>query len=221
MKVIIDAARFCLALSWAARTATGSISPAATRVRSNRAAAIASTPVPVPISSTLRVRRRFVRSIQREEAAAGRAVMTGAEGERCFDLDADLVGSRIGAVMRAVNDETARAHRLESGKASGNPVVGGDPLDAERVRCRLPGCKLDQVAQRGLVRSSAEMNCHLPALRRRLRTRHRPSPRHRGFRRDRRQDAGRSIRRRPSGRRWWAHSCGARLPFAFVRAMAM
>ena len=35
------------------------------------------------------------------------------------------------------------------------------------------------------------------------------------------KDGGRSVRRTKDGRQWWAHSCDARLPFAFARAMAM
>ena len=61
--LISGAARLSPALDFAARTATASISPATTCARISRAAAIASTPVPVPTSSTRRNRRRFARSV--------------------------------------------------------------------------------------------------------------------------------------------------------------
>ncbi len=63
----------------------------------------------------------FRQIIEREETAARRPMMTGAEGERSLDLDADVVCSQIGTVMRAVNDEASRAHGLQSGKAFAQP----------------------------------------------------------------------------------------------------
>ena len=56
------------------------------------AAAIASTPVPVPRSSTRRGRQRLQDMIEQQQAAARGAVVAGAERQRRLDLDAELVG---------------------------------------------------------------------------------------------------------------------------------
>ena len=56
-----------------------------------RAAAMARTPVPVPTSRMRRGMPRPANVIEREETAARRAVMAGAEGERRLDLDADTI----------------------------------------------------------------------------------------------------------------------------------
>src|SRR5262249_9860988 len=105
----------------------------------------------------------FHQIIKSEETAAGRPVMTGAEGEGGLDLDADVIGSEAGPVTGDVNDETSGAHRPQSGKALRHPVVGGDPLDAERVRRGFAGRELDQIAQPSFVGRVAKMNRHLPA----------------------------------------------------------
>ena len=82
------------------------------RVRKVFAAAIASTPDPVPRSSTRGSSPPLCQIVERQQTAARGAVVAGAEGERGFDLDADLVGLDAGAVVRAVHDEAAGAHRL-------------------------------------------------------------------------------------------------------------
>ena len=62
------------------------------RVRKAFAAAIASTPEPVPTIEHARARRRrLARVVERQQAAARGAVMAGAEGQRRLDLDADVV----------------------------------------------------------------------------------------------------------------------------------
>ena len=73
------------------RTASGSMSQASTGTRNAFAAAMASTPVPVPMSRMRPGDARFSDPVQRQQAAARRAVMAGAEGERGLDLDADPV----------------------------------------------------------------------------------------------------------------------------------
>ena len=135
-------ARLSRALSRAARTARASMSVASTRRRSARAAAIASTPVPVPRSRMRRV--RFLRgrsralhdrseSIERQQAAARGAVMAGAEGERRLDLDADPAWRDAGAIVRAVHDEAAGRDRLQAREALAHPILGGDALEAQRL----------------------------------------------------------------------------------------
>ncbi len=46
--------------------------------------------------------------VEQQQAAAGGAVMAGAEGERCLDLDAELVGRYPVPVVLSVDDEAAR-----------------------------------------------------------------------------------------------------------------
>ena len=104
----------------------------------------------------------FREIIKREKTAAGRPMMTGAEGEGSLDLDTDVVCPPAGAIMRAMNNEASRAHGLQSGKALRDPVVSGDALDAERIRRRFAGCEPDKLAQAGFVRNVAEMDRHLP-----------------------------------------------------------
>ena len=89
-KVTIEATRLMLALCCAERTATGSISLATTRVCSNRAAPIAarrslcryrSAPCPLALHQISEC----------EQAAAGRAMTTGAEGEGGLDLNSNII----------------------------------------------------------------------------------------------------------------------------------
>ncbi len=138
------------------------MSLAMTRVRRIFAAAIASTPDPVPMSSTRRAPPPLGQIIERQQAAAGGAVMAGAEGQRGLDLDADVVGLDARAVMRAMHDEAAGAHRLQTGQAFLDPVGGRDRLDGERGRRRIAGRERDLRAQSGFVRRLAEMDRHLP-----------------------------------------------------------
>src|SRR6476469_3735771 len=64
--------------------------------------------------------------------------------------------------MRAMNNEASCAHGLQSGKALRDPVVGGDALDAERIRRRFAGCEPDKLAQAGFIRHVAERERDLP-----------------------------------------------------------
>ena len=106
----------------------------------------------------------FRQIIQREEAATGRAVMTGAESEGGFDLDADVVGSQVGAVMRAMNDEAARRAPASSpARLLATQSAAGTRSMLSASAAASPGSQLDQIAQPDLVGSAAEMNRHLPA----------------------------------------------------------
>ncbi len=89
-------------------------------------------------------------------------MVAGAEGKRRLDLDADIVGLDASAVVRAVHQETAGAHRPQAGQALGDPVGGGDFLEAERGGRLFAGGDRDQRAQHRLVRVRAEMHRHLP-----------------------------------------------------------
>ena len=100
---------------------------------------------------------------ERLKAPARRAMVAGAEGEGGLDLDADVVGAQFFAVMRAVNEKAADAHRLEIGKALRNPVRRRDRLDAERPRRGLARGNSDKAAQACLVGRLPKMDRDLPA----------------------------------------------------------
>jgi hypothetical protein len=55
---------------------------------------------------------KLTNRLQRDEAAARRAVMTGAEGLRRLDLDADPIRRHAAAIMAAVHDIAPRRNRL-------------------------------------------------------------------------------------------------------------
>ena len=101
--------------------------------------------------------------VQRQQAAARGAVMAGAEGERGLDLDAQRVDRHRGAVMRAVHDEAAGAHRLEAGEALRHPVGLRQRLEGQRRRRVLARRHPHQRAHRRLVGRLAEIDRHLPA----------------------------------------------------------
>jgi len=100
--------------------------------------------------------------VERKQAAARGTVVAGAEGERGFDLDADGVHRHAPAVMRAMHDEAAGAHRLQAREALRHPIGGGDLLEAERLRRCFARRPRDQCAHRGLIDTRAEMDRHLP-----------------------------------------------------------
>ena len=66
-------------------------------------------------------------SFERAETAERRAVMAGAEGERRFDLDADMVDRNLVAVVGAVHEKAPGAHGGEAGKSVLHPVLFGHP----------------------------------------------------------------------------------------------
>ena len=90
-------------------------------------------------------------------------MMAGAKGERGLDLDADIVGAQFCAIMRAVNQKSPDAHRLETGEALRNPVRRRDRLDDQRPRRVLVCRERDQTAQACLIGRLAKMDGDLPA----------------------------------------------------------
>ena len=74
--------------------------------------------------------RMIRQAVERQQAAAGRAVMAGTEGERGLDLDADAVRFNAGAVVRAVHDKSAGRDRLQPDEALRDPILRGDALEA-------------------------------------------------------------------------------------------
>ena len=101
--------------------------------------------------------------VEREQAAAGGAVVAGAEGERRLDLDADAVAGDARAVVRAVHHEAAGFDRGEALEARAHPVLRRQPLEGERVRRVRAGGEGDQRPHRGFVRRIAEMHGERPA----------------------------------------------------------
>ena len=72
--------------------------------------------------------------VEREQTAVRRAVVAGAERERCLDLDADTVRPHVRAVMCPVHDKTAGFDRREAFEAFAHPVRG-----RERLECQCMG----------------------------------------------------------------------------------
>ncbi len=100
--------------------------------------------------------------IEREETAARRAVMAGAEGERSLDFDADPVDGNFCAIVRAMNDKAAGLDRLEPGEAFGDPILCRDAFELWRTFAAGPG-RCRQSPHSTLVRHTAKMNDHAPA----------------------------------------------------------
>ena len=150
--------------------------------------------------------------VEQQQAAAGGAVMAGAERQRRLDLDAELVGRHIGAVVRAMHHEAAGAHRGEAFQAGLDPVPGLDGVERDRRR-RAVGGERHQLAHRGLIRRRGEIQRDIPgavgcARRRRPRSRHPQNSRSAD-----RPPAARGARRRSQnwrGRWWESRSLGAR-----------
>ena len=98
------------------------------------------------------------------EAAARRAVMAGAEGQPRLDLDPDVVDPDLRAIMGAVHEKTAGAHRLETGQRVGHPVLLLGEAEARRLRGLLVRRSDDQVTDRLLVGLEGEERFDQPGL---------------------------------------------------------
>ena len=128
---------------------------------------MASTPLPVPRSRMrscgVRAAERLAQPVERQQTAARGAVMAGAEGERRLDLDADPVDRDAGAVVRAVDDETAGRDRLEPGEALAHPILRRDALET-RAPCPLPARPPPRpaLAPRFRPAGAAKMDRHAP-----------------------------------------------------------
>jgi hypothetical protein len=106
---------------------------------------------------------RLANAVERDKAAARGAVMTGAEGERGLDFDADAVLRNAVAVVRAVHDETAGGDRLQPGKAFPHPIGRLDAREGDRRAELRPGGRRDRRPHRVLVRRRAKIKRDLPA----------------------------------------------------------
>ena len=69
-------------------------------------------------------------------------MVSGAEGERRLDLDADAVGRNAGAIVGAVNEKPAGPDRLQASKADFDPILRCEALEAELLcGARSDGCR--------------------------------------------------------------------------------
>ena len=150
------------AFSRATRTEGGSMSLASTRSCSALAAAMASTPVPVPRSSTRRGRQRLQHMIEQQQAAARGAVMAGAERQRRLDLDAELVGRHPLAVMLAMHDKAAGGDRDQIFEAGLDPVLGLDGVEGD-VLCDVSPAARPPIRGSGLIGRIGKMHGDVPA----------------------------------------------------------
>ena len=69
--------------------------------------------------------------IEQQQAAAGGAVVAGAERQRRLDLDAELVRRHARAIMLAVHDEASGRDRDEVLEAGLDPIPGLDRIEGD------------------------------------------------------------------------------------------
>jgi hypothetical protein len=102
-------------------------------------------------------------AIEREQATAGTAMMAGAEGEPCLDLNGNTVDANAAAVMCAVHDEATGLDRLETFETRAHPVGGCKHLEAQASPSGWPCDRRDERADGRFVRSVTEMQRERPA----------------------------------------------------------
>jgi hypothetical protein len=103
-------------------------------------------------------------AVERKEAAARCAVMAGTEGKRRLDLDADAVWRNPAAVMRAMDEETARLDGCEPLEARRHPVGPGDRREGDARPRLFAGEAADERAYRLLIGSVGEKDLDGPAV---------------------------------------------------------
>ena len=101
--------------------------------------------------------------IQQQQATARGAVVTGAERERGLYLDGDFVGRHLCAIMPAMHDKPAGAHRDQFLQRRLDPIRGFDDVETDS-RCGLrAGRGTYEFADRRLIRRIAKMHADVPA----------------------------------------------------------
>src|SRR5262249_16610867 len=100
------------------------------------AADIDQSPRPAPAKDTL----------EQQKAAAGRAMVAGAESQRRLDLDGDVARPYPAAVMAAMDQEAPGPHRRETGERIGDPVRLGGTAKFNSLRCVSAGRDCDEIA---------------------------------------------------------------------------
>ena len=101
--------------------------------------------------------------IERDEAAARRAVMAGAEGQRRLDFDADAVWRHRITIMGAVDDEAAGADWLQPGEALAHPVFRRDGLEPKCFRGLGASGNSGQFAQCRFIGMIPKEYCNAPS----------------------------------------------------------
>ena len=99
-------------------------------------------------SQIQRVARRLTtcHPMKHFQAAGGGAMMTGAEGKACLDLDRKVADAPPVAVMRAMDQKPAGTDRLQAFQRLGDPVDVGQRLMRDLERCtRRAGGDADAV----------------------------------------------------------------------------
>src|SRR5450631_404480 len=106
---------------------------------------------------------RLQHMVEQQQAAAGGAVMAGAEGERGLDFDPELVGRNAGTIMLAVDQEASGGHGDEVVQAGLDPVLGFDRIEGKALRNRLAGDVTDALTEQPLIRLERKMQRDVPA----------------------------------------------------------
>src|SRR5271166_3357972 len=100
--------------------------------------------------------------VEMEEAAAGRAVMAGAEGEAGLYLDGDVACADFRPVVAAMDEKASGPDRLKTGKRIRHPVALFRRPERRRLRGLLVGGDGDQRPDLVLVRREAEIGLDQP-----------------------------------------------------------
>src|ERR1019366_7935267 len=90
--------------------------------------------------------------VEQQQAAARGAVVTGAERQCRLDLDTELVGRYLCAVVVAVHDETSGMHRHQFLERAPAPVLPSPRVEGDTPRAAAARGDADQFAERGLIR---------------------------------------------------------------------
>src|SRR5271166_140199 len=100
--------------------------------------------------------------VEMEEAASGRAVMAGAEGEAGLDLDGDVACADFRPVVAAMDEKAPSPDRLKAGERIRHPVALLRHPERRRLRRLLVGGDRDQRPDLVLVRREAEIGLDEP-----------------------------------------------------------
>ena len=90
--------------------------------------------------------------------------MAGAEGEPRLDLDADVVGADLGAIVRAMDEKPPGADRLETGKRIGDPVALFGEAECRGRAVSSPAAAATSSRKSVLVGLETEIGLDQPSL---------------------------------------------------------
>jgi hypothetical protein len=95
--------------------------------------------------------------VERQQASARGAVVSGTKSERCFDFDCDAVRAHPRPIMGAVDGETPHLDWGECGKCPAHPVHLSKRLECQRSCRLLSAGRCQELANGSLVRRPAKM----------------------------------------------------------------